>query len=75
MTQFSIPTDDHRFRVINADGGAYVSLLSRSKDVILADACDRSGMAVELDWLEFYRKARRCLSTGGVFVINLCGGQ
>ncbi len=70
---FSIPADDHRFRVINADGGAYVSLLSRPKDVILADACDRSGMAAQLDSVEFYRKARRRLSAGGVFVINLCG--
>src|SRR5205814_1223184 len=67
--------DDHRFRVVNADGAAYLSALTECKDVILADACDRSGMAIELDSVEFYRKARRRLSAGGVFVTNLCGDK
>jgi spermidine synthase len=73
--EFGIPADNQRFRVINADAGAYVSGLTQSKDVILADACDRSGMAVELDSVEFYRNARRHLSTKGVFVANLCGDR
>ncbi len=73
--EFGIPADNHRFRVINADGGSYISLLKRTKDVILADACDRSGMAAELDSVEFYRKARSHLSAGGVFVTNLCGDK
>lgn len=73
--EFGIPADDDRFRVINADGAAYVSELTRCKDVILADACDRSGLAAELDSVEFYRKARCHLSTDGVFVINLCGDK
>lgn len=73
--EFNIPADDHRFRVVNADGAAYVSELTRCKDVILADACDRSGLAAEVDSVEFYRKARGHLSPGGVFVINLCGDR
>jgi spermidine synthase len=72
---FGIPADDDRFRVVNADGAAYVSNLTRCKDVILADACDRSGLAAELDSVDFYRKARRNLSADGVFVINLCGDK
>jgi spermidine synthase len=73
--EFGIPADDHRFRVVNDEGAAYISLLTRDKDVILADACDRFGMAAELDSVEFYRKARRNLSPGGVFVTNLCGDK
>jgi spermidine synthase len=73
--EFEVPADDRRFRVVNADGAAYVSALTGCKDVILADACDRSGIAAELGSVEFYRKARRRLSAGGVFVANICGDK
>jgi spermidine synthase len=71
--EFLIPADDDRFRVIEADGADYVAQLSPCKDVILADACDRDGIAPELDAVEFYRNARRALGPGGIFVINVCG--
>ncbi len=71
--EFLIPPDDDRFRVIRADGAMYVARLPPCKDVILADACDREGVAPQLDAIEFYENARRCLSRGGVFVTNLCG--
>jgi spermidine synthase len=71
--EFLIPADDERFRVIRADGTAYVSQLIPRKDVILADACDRVGVAPGLDAIEFYQNVRRCLSPQGVFVINVCG--
>ena len=70
---FCIPADDERFRVIRADGADYVARLGRSKDVILADACNRVGVAPELDAIEFYQDVYRCLSRRGVFVTNLCG--
>ena len=70
---FAIPQDDDRFRVVCADAAAYVAQLAPMKDVILVDACDRAGVAAELDILEFYENARRCLTPGGVFVINVCG--
>lgn len=70
---FRIPADDDRFRVIRADGAAYVAHLPPCKDVILADACDRTGIAPELDAIEFYRNAQRALAPGGVFVANVCG--
>ena len=73
--EFRIPPDDDRFRVICTDGAAYVASLPRTKDVILADACDRTGIAAELDAIEFYQGVHRCLSPGGVFVTNLCGGM
>jgi spermidine synthase len=71
--EFCIPADDNRFRVIHADGADYISLLSPCKDVILADACDRDGVAPQLNSVEFYQNARRCLAPGGVFVTNICG--
>ena len=61
--------------MINADGAAYLSMQTRLKDVILADACDRTGIAAELGSVEFYRKARSRLSARGVFVANICGDK
>ena len=71
--EFRIPADDGRFRVIRADGSAYVAHLPLCKDVILVDACDGQGTAPELDTTEFYQNTHRCLSPGGVLVTNLCG--
>lgn len=69
---FRIPADDERFCVIRADGADYVAHLACSNDVILADACNRVGVAPELDTIEFYQDAYRCLSRRGIFVTNLC---
>ncbi len=71
--EFRIPVDDDRFRVIRADAASYLAQLEQQKDVILADACDHAGIAQQLNGLEFYRNAWRCLSPQGVFVANLCG--
>jgi spermidine synthase len=71
--EFGIPADNHRFRVIHADGADYISAPTHRKDVILADACDRKGVAADLASVEFYRNARSRLSADGVFVVNVCG--
>lgn len=71
--EFAIPGDDHRFRVVNCNGAAYISATRRLEDVILSDACDRNGIVSDLDSVDFYRRVRRRLSTGGVFVANICG--
>lgn len=73
--EFGIPADNHRFRVIHDDGAAYISEPTHCKDVILADACDRRGIAADLASVEFYRNARNRLSTDGVFVVNVCGDK
>jgi spermidine synthase len=73
--QFQVPHDDERFRVIHTDGAEYVANLSSLKDVILADACDRSGIAPQLDDVTFYGNVRRGLAPGGVFVANICGNH
>jgi spermidine synthase len=70
---FSIPADDHRFRVVHTDGATHLARLSRRKDVIVVDAYDRAGAAAGMDSTEFYRLARAQLSSRGVLVANLCG--
>lgn len=71
--EFHVPHDSDRFRIFCEDGAHYLARVRRIKDVILADACDRIGVAPQLDTLVFYQHAYRCLSRGGVFVSNLCG--
>jgi spermidine synthase len=71
--EFCIPNDDARFRVICANGADYIARPGPSKDVILADACDREGIAPDLGTIEFYQDAHRRLFAGGVFVANVCG--
>lgn len=71
--EFQIPADDGRFRVICEDAAAYVAALRRCKDVILIDACNHAGIAPELDTLDFYHHAWRCLTREGVLVANICG--
>lgn len=73
--EFGIPADNHRFRVVRADGADYLSVPTPRIDVILADACDRKGTAADLDAVKFYRKARSRLSSAGVFVVNVCGDK
>jgi len=71
---FRVPVDDERFRVVRAEGTEYVAHADSAKDVILADACDREGVAPECDSLEFYQQVYQRLSPRGVFVTNLCVG-
>jgi spermidine synthase len=71
--EFCIPNDDARFRVICANGADYVAGPGPSKDVILADACDREGVAPEIGTIQFYQNAHRRLFEGGTFVANVCG--
>jgi spermidine synthase len=73
--EFRIPEDDDRFGVVHRDGAEYVSELRDGQDVILADACDHIGTTADLNTLEFYRNARRCLTSAGILVINLCGDR
>ena len=72
---FRIPADDDRFRIIHGDSADYTAELGPGKDVILADACDRTGVAPELHSVEFYQSVWRRLSPGGVFVMNLCADR
>jgi spermidine synthase len=75
-TEFSVPLDDQRFRVVQGNGVEYIAGGdSRREDVILVDACDRAGLSPTLATPDFYPNLRRRLSVGGVLVMNLCGDE
>jgi spermidine synthase len=69
--EFCIPADDERFRVICADGADFVRAASLSFDVLLVDGYDRNGQSPQLCSQRFYDDCYRCLSPGGVLVVNL----
>src|SRR6185437_16221677 len=73
--EFEVPEDDDRFHVVHADGAEYLAGSSDCQDVILADACDPTGIAAGLNTLQFYRNARRCLTSAGILVVNPCGDE
>lgn len=74
-TEFEIPPDDARFRIILADGAQYLSRCPGEVDALIVDAFNREGVAPSLSSHAFYMHARRCLSRTGVLVINLAGAE
>jgi spermidine synthase len=73
--EFKVPPDDGRFRVVQANGVEYVAKRAPREDIIIVDACDRSGLSPTLAEPGFYSNLRRRLTTGGVLVINMCGDE
>jgi spermidine synthase len=72
-SDFLIPTDDHRFRVVLGDAADFVQQSGRAFDIILADGYDMHGLPERLSTLEFYGHCYQLLQPGGVFVANLHG--
>jgi len=75
--EFCIPKDDERFRVVHADGGAYLDhRMDEGQgplDVILVDAFDPDGIARSLPASRFYTRAAECLTDAGMLVMNFWG--
>src|SRR5690348_16654025 len=74
-TEFQVPPDNERFRVMQGDGAAYIGRTpgGMRQDVILVDACDRNGLSATLASPDLYANLRRWLSVHGVLVMNVCG--
>jgi spermidine synthase len=72
-SEFLIPDDDARFRVVHGDGARYVQEMSEPFDVLLIDAFDEDGIATTLADSGFYASAARLLTEHGVMVMNLWG--
>ncbi len=70
---FSIPDDDARLNVINADAFAYLKDTDASFDVILHDGFDANGLAPALDTDDFYAICRQALAFDGILVSNTFG--
>jgi spermidine synthase len=69
---FRIP-QDHRMRLITADGASYIAGPIGRFDAILVDACDSQGIDPSLARPDFYANLRRRLTLNGVLSINICG--
>ena len=70
-TQFGVPLDDARFRVIHADAIDYLAATPASADVLVLDGFDAAGLPPALASSAFYGDCRRALRPGGVLVANI----
>ena len=71
--EFRVPLDDQRFRVVQGDAAEYIARRAPREDIIIVDACDRTGLSPTLSAHDFYPNLRRRLTLSGVLVVNLCG--
>jgi spermidine synthase len=70
-SQFAVPPDDARFRVVHADAAVWLAQLRGSADVLVVDGFDRNGLPPALGSARFYGDCRRALADGGVLVANI----
>jgi spermidine synthase len=68
---FFVPPDGERFRVVRADGAAFVADTPRRYDVAMVDGFNYDGQPEVLCTPAFYRACRRVLAPQGLLVVNL----
>jgi spermidine synthase len=71
---FSIPKDDHRFRVYCEDGADFVRRQPEQFDVLLVDGFDEKGQPPQLCSRQFYSHCYRSLTSPGILVVNVSDG-
>ena len=77
---FHIPPDDHRFRILQQDGAAYLAAHhphtdagpDARPDILIIDAFGPSGQPRTLCTPAFYQDCQRHLSPNGILIVNLC---
>ncbi|HXN06315.1 MAG TPA: transferase [Nitrospiria bacterium] len=69
--EFKIPPDDMRFRVVHADGAAYIEEQKNNADVIIVDGYDARGLSRKLSSQRFYGLCHQVLRDNGLLVVNL----
>lgn len=74
-SEFAIPADSDRFRVICGDGADYVRDASHRADALIVDGFDMSGQPPQLCSQDFYDLCHARLSETGVLVTNLWGSD
>ena len=72
---FHLPADDARLSVVTGDGSEYVAREDVEANVIIVDGYDADAHAEELASRSFYAACRARLAEGGLFVVNLWGGD
>ena len=70
-SEFAIPADSERFRVLCADGADYVRNAPDRVDALIVDGFDMSGQPPQLCSQDFYDQCHARLSETGVLVTNL----
>lgn len=73
--EFLIPPDDERFQVVHTDASEYLARNDVQADVILLDGYNAAGLPDCLCDEPFYSNCWNALSTEGVLVANLWGGE
>ncbi|CAN5141000.1 hypothetical protein BH09PSE3_BH09PSE3_15930 [soil metagenome] len=73
--RFLVPPDDHRFRVVLADGANYVRQPGPAADILLIDGFDADGQPPQLCSSLFYSNCHQRLAPGGLMIVNLWGGD
>ena len=72
---FYVPANDPRLEVIIADGAEYIAREDAAADAVIVDGYDADAHAEELASKAFYAACRERLNPGGMFVVNLWGGD
>ena len=71
--QFHVPENSNQFRVLEADGAAYLRNTEEKFDVLLVDGYTKLGQAAQLCSEDFYASCLECLNPNGLLVINFSG--
>jgi spermidine synthase len=74
-SQFAIPEDGERFRVIRGDGADWVRNAPIPVDALIVDGFDSNGQPAQLCSQAFYDQCFDRLSDTGVLVTNLWGSD
>ena len=72
-SDFLVPADDQRFRVVQGDAADFVQQSAQAFDIVLADAYDIHGLPERLGTPQFYGHCYDLLTADGIFVANLHG--
>ena len=71
--RFCVPADSERFRVVQADGAAFVQTANLRQDAILVDAFHFDGAPASLSSRRFFAACRALLAPKGVLALNMEG--
>lgn len=71
--KFHVPENGAYFKVLEADGAAYLLDTEEKFDVLLVDGYTKLGQAAQLCSEDFYASCLACLNPDGILVINFSG--
>src|SRR5687767_14456769 len=72
---FHVPANNPRLEILIADGAEYITREDAAADAVIVDGYDADAHAEELASKSFYAACRERLNSGGMFVVNLWGGD